>query len=92
MCIRDSFLLDGKYLRLKNLTIGYTLPKEWTKHLGMQKARLYINGQNLLTFSNNSFIDPESSEFDSKMSTSGANSGRSYPTLRYFGFGVDIEF
>ncbi len=88
----DLFLLDGKYLRLKNLTIGYTLPKEWTKHLGMQKARLYINGQNLLTFSNNSFIDPESSEFDSKMSTSGANSGRSYPTLRYFGFGVDIEF
>lgn len=73
----DLFLLDGKYLRLKNLTIGYTLPKEWTKHLGMQKARLYINGQNLLTFSNNSFIDPESSEFDSKMSTSGANSGRS---------------
>lgn len=88
----DLFLLDGKYLRLKNLTIGYTLPKEWTKHLGMQKARLYINGQNLLTFSNNSFIDLESSEFDSKMSTSGANSGRSYPTLRYFGFGVDIEF
>lgn len=88
----DLFLLDGKYLRLKNLTIGYTLPKEWTKHLGMQKACLYINGQNLLTFSNNSFIDPESSEFDSKMSTSGANSGRSYPTLRYFGFGVDIEF
>ena len=88
----DLFLLDGKYLRLKNLTIGYTLPKEWTKHLGMQKARLYINGQNLLTFSNNSFIDPESSEFDSKMSTSGANSGRSYPTLRYFGLGVDIEF
>ena len=88
----DLFLLDGKYLRLKTLTIGYTLPKEWTKHLGMQKARLYINGQNLLTFSNNSFIDPESSEFDSKMSTSGANSGRSYPTLRYFGFGVDIEF
>ena len=88
----DLFLLDGKYLRLKNITIGYTLPKEWTKHLGMQKARLYINGQNLLTFSNNSFIDPESSEFDSKMSTSGANSGRSYPTLRYFGFGVDIEF
>ena len=88
----DLFLLDGKYLRLKNLTIGYTLPKEWTKHLGMQKARLYINGQNLLTFSNNSFIDPKSSEFDSKMSTSGANSGRSYPTLRYFGFGVDIEF
>ena len=88
----DLFLLDGKYLRLKNLSIGYTLPQTWTKQVGIQKARLYVNGQNLLTFSNNSFIDPESSEFDSRMSTSGANSGRSYPTLRYFGFGVDVEF
>lgn len=59
---------------------------------GYGKARIYVNGQNLLTFSNNSFIDPESSEFDSKMGNSGANSGRNYPTLRYYGFGIDIEF
>lgn len=43
-------------------------------------------------YSNNSFIDPESTEFDSKMSAGGANSGRSYPTLRYYGFGIDVEF
>lgn len=51
-----------------------------------------MSGENLLTFSNNSFIDPESTEFDSKMSAGGANSGRSYPTLRYYGFGIDVEF
>lgn len=88
----DLFLLDGKYIRLKNIQLGYTLPKEWSNKMGMEKTRLYINGQNLLTFSNNSFIDPESSEFDSRMGNSGANSGRNYPTLRYYGFGLDIEF
>jgi hypothetical protein len=58
----------------------------------MEKLRVYVSGDNLLTFSNNSFIDPESTEFDSKMSAEGANSGRSYPTLRYYGFGIDVEF
>ena len=72
--------------------MGYTFPKEWTGKLGMQKLRLYVNGQNLLTFSKNSFIDPESSEFSNQMTSGGANSGRNYPTLRYYGFGVDVEF
>ena len=88
----DMQILDGKYMRLKNLVIGYTLPKSWSKKVGMEKLRVYVSGENLLTFSNNSFIDPESTEFDSKMSADGANSGRSYPTLRYYGFGIDVEF
>lgn len=88
----DLFLLDGKYLRLKNIVIGYTLPKKLSRKAGMERCRVYVNGQDLLTFSNNSFIDPESSEFDSRMSNGGANSGRSYPALRYWGFGLDIEF
>lgn len=88
----DLFLLDGKYLRLKNIVIGYTLPKSLTKKLGMQRCRLYVNGQDIFTFSNNSFIDPESSEFGGNMNNGGANSGRNYPTLKYWGFGVDVEF
>jgi len=88
----DLFLLDGKYLRLKNIVIGYTLPSKWTRVLGMERCRFYVNGQDLLTFSNNSFIDPESSEFDSRMGNGGANSGRNYPTLKYWGFGLDITF
>lgn len=88
----DLFIFNGKYLRIKNITLGYTFPKEWTSKLGMQKLRLYVNGQNLFTFSKNSFIDPESSEFSNQMTSGGANSGRNYPTLRYYGFGVDVEF
>lgn len=84
-------LVDAKYLRLKNIQIGYTLPSSLTRKIGLEKVRTYINGQNLLTFSKNSWIDPESSEFNANMSGS-ANSARNYPTLRYYGFGFDIQF
>lgn len=88
----DIYMLDGRYLRLKNLVVGYTIPRNLTRVLGMQRCRVYANGQDILTFSRNSFIDPESSEFGSNMGRGGANSGRNYPSLRYWGFGLDIEF
>lgn len=91
----DIYLLDASYLRLKNLQIGYTLPKEITAKAGIQKLRISLNAQNLLTLTKNSFIDPESSEFGSNMGgleRVGANSGRNYPTLVYYGFGLDLEF
>ena len=87
----DLLILDGKYIRLKNLVIGYRLPSSWTSKLGIGALRVYLTGQNLLTFSPNSFIAPESTEFNSQMSSGGANSGRSYPTLRYYGFGIDLN-
>ena len=45
-----------------------------------------------LTFSHNSFIDPESSEFNNQMGNNGANSARNYPTLQYYGMGVEVQF
>lgn len=88
----DLYILNGAYMRLKNITLGYTLPKAITSKIGMQKCRVYVTGQNLLTFSHNSFVDPESSEFNNQMSNGGANSARNYPTLKYYGFGLDIDF
>ncbi len=88
----DIYVLDGSYLRLKNITLGYTLPKAWSQKMAAEKLRFYVTGQNLLTFSNNSFIDPESSEFGNQMNSGGANSGRNYPALKYYGFGIDIAF
>ena len=88
----DLYILNGAYMRLKNITLGYTLPKALTQKVGVQKCRVYVTGQNLLTFSHNSFIDPESSEFNNQMSNGGANSARNYPTLKYYGFGLDIDF
>ncbi len=91
----DIYLFNAAYLRLKNIQLGYTLPKELTAKAGIQKLRLSVNAQNLLTLSNVSFIDPESTEFGNNMGGAGgtgANSGRNYPTLRYYGFGLELEF
>jgi TonB-linked SusC/RagA family outer membrane protein len=86
----DMYLFDGKYLRVKNVQVGYTLPNAWAKLLGLQKLRAYVSGQNLLTFSGVKFIDPESTEFNSNLGAGGANSARAYPTPIYYGFGLDV--
>jgi len=91
----DIYLLDGAYLRVKNVQVGYTFPQLLTKKAGIQKLRISANAQNPFTLTRNSFIDPESSEFGNNMGGIGgvnANSARNYPTLVYYGFGVDIEF
>ncbi|WP_346239124.1 SusC/RagA family TonB-linked outer membrane protein [Niabella insulamsoli] len=87
----DLYKFDGSYARLKNIQVGYTLPASLSEKAGIKKARLYINAQNLITLSKQSWIDPESSEFNSNMSGA-ANSARNYPTLRYYGFGLDLQF
>ena len=88
----DLFMFNASYLRLKDLQVGYTFPKKWMDKIGVEKLRLYFDAQNLFTISGVSFIDPEASEFGNSMNSGGANSGRSYPNLRYFGMGVDITF
>lgn len=91
----DIYIFSASYLRLKNIQLGYTLPTQTTSKVGIKKLRLYVNAQNLFTLSNVSFIDPESSEFSNNMGGTGgvgANSGRNYPTLKYYGFGLDLEF
>lgn len=55
----DRFLEDGSYLRLKNLTIGYTLPSNFSEKIGFSRVRVYGSGQNLLTFTNYTGLDPE---------------------------------
>ncbi|PUU71159.1 TonB-dependent receptor [Flavobacterium sp. WLB] len=88
----DMYLYDGAYARLKNVQIGYSLSNDVASSLGMSAFRVYVSGQNLLTLSKVKFVDPELSEFNNSMSTSGANSGRAYPTQVYYGMGIDISF
>ncbi|HLQ99784.1 MAG TPA: TonB-dependent receptor [Sphingobacterium sp.] len=87
----DIYKFKGNYARLKNIQIGYSLPNSITERAKLQNARIFVNAQNLFTFNINSWIDPESSEFDSNMNGS-SNSGRNYPTLKYYGFGVEVKF
>ena len=88
----DIQMFNASYLRLKDLQIGYTFPKKWMDKVGIEKLRIYFDAQNLFTVSGISFLDPESSEFGNSMNAGGANSGRNYPNLRYFGMGLDFTF
>ena len=88
----DAYLYDAAYARLKNVQIGYSLSPETAKKIGMQKLRVYVSGQNLLTLSKLKFLDPENTEFNNNLSSSGANSARAYPTPIYVGMGLDVTF
>jgi hypothetical protein len=78
------FIEDGSYLRLKNVTLGYTLPKSLIKHAKMNTARLYVSGQNLLTFTKYTGFDPEGSSNGIDMSL--------YPITRIVSAGINIGF
>ncbi|RYY30474.1 MAG: TonB-dependent receptor [Chitinophagaceae bacterium] len=89
----DIYLFDAAYVRLKNLQIGYTLPASIASKASIKSARVYLTGQNLLTLTDLSFIDPENTEFGNNTSMgTGANSGRAYPLPVFYGFGLDITF
>jgi len=55
----DLFVEKGDFLRLKNMTLGYTLPKSVTGKLKMSQARIYVTGQNIITFTKYSGLNPE---------------------------------
>lgn len=89
----DMYLFDGAYLRVKNVQLGYTLPASLAAKAGMKTVRAYLSGQNLFTLSKVEFVDPELTEFNSSMNNENrANSARAYPTLIFYGFGLDITF
>lgn len=73
---------DMSFLRLKNAEIGYTLPKAWTKKAGLSTVRFYLQGVNLLTFSDFDLWDPELE----------ADYGNQYPTVRTVTLGVNLNF
>jgi len=57
--VSDRFIQDGSYLRLKTLQIAYNLPKDWLDKAGIHHAKIYLTGQNLLTFTGYDGLDPE---------------------------------
>lgn len=73
-----------RYLKLRNMEIGYTFPQKWTKKAGMQKLRVYTLMQNLFSIDNihDMGIDPEIAD----------DAGYAYPTNRVINFGVNVTF
>ena len=82
----DAFLEKGDYLRLKNITLGYTLPKHIARHIGLTNGslRVYVSIDNVATITGYSGIDPEVGNY-------GLDAGI-YPSSRFFNFGVNLNF
>lgn len=76
------WLKNASYLRLKNLEIGYTLPRDWQRRVAMRNARIYARGTNLLTWAPFDMWDPEV----------GSSNGLTYPTMKVISVGLEVTF
>lgn len=82
-CPQTKYLQDASYLRMKNLTLGYTLPQSWTRKAKIERVRFYFSAENLFEISHlKANLDPEAVSEDSKI----------YPYQRSFSFGVNLNF
>ena len=84
---QDRYMQNASYLRLKNLQVGYTLPKSITEKFYCSNLRIFFSGENLCTWTKLSkVLDPESLEVSSM------KSGSSYPIAKTYSFGLTIDF
>jgi len=91
---QTRYLLNMAYLRMKNITLGYTLPTAIAGRLKMNKARIYVNGENLLTFDKlgDVPIDPEIDFNQTQLNNDRAGFGRVYPYRKTISAGIQITF
>lgn len=86
---QSYFIEDGSFLRCSDITIGYTLPKELTKKVGISKARFYVSASNLFIITNYTGYDPE---VDIQTGLTCGMDYNRYPRSRSFVFGTNITF
>jgi TonB-linked SusC/RagA family outer membrane protein len=86
--VSDYYLEDASYLRLRNLTLGYTLPTSLTKKANIDKLRIYFQATNLFTITNYTGLDPEIIGGDDSY---GVDEGI-FPTVKQFLFGLNLNF
>lgn len=87
--VSDFYVEDGSYLRLKNLTIGYTIPQKLTQKVKISKLRVFASATNLLTFTDYEGFDPE---IGAKSSLDVGIDRNIYPQSRTFLFGLNLSF
>ena len=78
--LNSFFLKNGAFARLKNVEVSYRLPTDWSEKVGMSECRLYVNGNNLLTWDHlNGLTDPES------------NGSNRYPIMKTVNFALILD-
>lgn len=86
----EWYVENGSYCRLKNLTIGYTIPARFTEKLTVKNLRVYVAAQNLFTITGYSGLDPEIGEYGNNPMYKGIDMGY-YPQARTFMFGISMK-
>ena len=89
--VSDRYVEDGSYIRLQNISLSYTLPKSLVTKLKLQNVKVYMNLQNVYTWSNYSGYDPEVGAMYGDALMTGVDYGR-YPSPRIYTFGLNISF
>lgn len=83
---QTGYMLNAAYLRVKNITIGYTLPQEWVRKAKLSRVRVFVSGDNLCEWSGvKPYFDPESITDTSAF-------GYVYPFSRQYSFGLNVTF
>lgn len=89
--ISDRYIEDGSYLRIKNISLGYTLPSGMVQKWKLSNVRFYLNIQNLYTFTKYSGYDPEIGMSTASPNVLGLDNGR-YPAPQFYSAGINLSF
>ncbi|REH01179.1 SusC/RagA family TonB-linked outer membrane protein [Flavobacterium aquicola] len=89
--ISDRYIEDGSYVRIQNVTLSYSLPKDLLNKVKLSNVRVYSGVQNLYTFTKYSGYDPEVGKYNQDALLNGVDNGR-YPSSRTITLGLNIEF
>ena len=89
--ISDRYVEDGSYLRIKNITLGYTFKKDLISRWGLQNVRAYVNLQNVATFTHYTGYDPEIGASTQSTNVYGLDNGR-YPSPTVYSVGLNVTF
>lgn len=89
--ISDRFVEDGSFLRMRTISLAYNLPSGWLEKIRLRNARVYVTGQNLLTFTNYTGYDPEGSAFGRNSLAPGVDIS-TYPMSKTILFGINLGF
>ena len=96
---QTGYLQNGAYIRMKNIQLGYTFPKQWISKIGLQSFRVYISGDNLFTITKMAkMFDPETVSGRTWWDTNNTepdnldNNGKVYPLSKVISFGINVNF
>ena len=87
----SAWIEDGSFLKLKNLTVGYTLPASLTKKASITRLRVYVSAQNLFTITSYTGLDPEIGVQNGNATQNGVDNG-TYPSSKFYTLGLNVTF